>query len=302
MQNLINKEAAPRVRYCFTLSAHFIPEAVLEEDKELRRVARKSDQCFAFVERQSSWNVYQIRIAATPHRLHNDEQSYVIHVPFTALPTQMYGTTLAAEAIPGELLLEDKELQSVVQRNGTCWALVERQVDWDCYRVRIAARQSYLHDKERSHLIFVSATQLRGQEGDYQQTQCHTEKGMPSCAETQPAKERQEEMKTHAVCVSETELRSAMGTMEPLEGSPLTEKSRSGLGPKFSIQRWIDLLLFRAALIALKCQEELQETIRRVLVSRRRLGGRLIGVKEMYEEDHHLYWVVNVKVPLNWTS
>jgi len=302
MYSLLVKEAGPRIQFCFTLSATYIPGTLLEEDIELRRVARKSDQCFAYVERQPSWDVYQIRIAATPHRLHNDEQSYVIHVPSTALPVQMHGTTLSAEAIPGELLLEDRELQYVVQRDGTCWALVERQVDWDCYRVRIAARQSYLHDKERSHLIFISATQLRGQEGDYQQTQCHTEKDVPGCAETQAANKRQEEMKTHAVCVSEAELRSAMGTMEPLEGSPLTEKSRSGLRPKLSIQRWIDLLLFRAALIALKCQEELQKTIRRVLVSRRYLGGRLIGVKEMYEEDHRLYWVVNVKAPFDWMS
>src|SRR6266567_1823955 len=101
MQNLINKETAMRVRYCFTLSAKFIPEAILEQDKELQRVIRKSDQCFA---------------------------------------------------------------------------LVERRVDWDCYRVRIAAQQNYLHDKERSHVIFVSAMQLRGQEGSFQGTQCHTKK------------------------------------------------------------------------------------------------------------------------------
>ena len=58
----------------------------------------------------------------------------------------------------------------------------------------------------------------------------------------------------------------------------------------------------RAVLIALKCQKELQDTVRQILVSRRRLGGRLIGIKEMYEKDYQRYWTVYVVVPLDCMS
>src|SRR6266567_426190 len=89
MQHLTMREAALHVRYCFMLPEEFIPEAVLEKDKEFQRVVRKSKQCFARVECQSSWNSYQVRVAATPHNLNNDERSYWITVPPTALPTPM---------------------------------------------------------------------------------------------------------------------------------------------------------------------------------------------------------------------
>ncbi len=302
MQNLINKETAMRVRYCFTLSAKFIPEAILEQDKELQRVIRKSDQCFALVEGRSHWNVYLIRIAATPHHLHNNEQSYVISVPFAALPVQMYGITLAAEAIPEELLLEDRELQSAVQHDGKCWVCVERQVDWDCYRVRIAAQQNYLHDKERSHVIFVSAMQLRGQEGSFQGTQCHTKKDVLKPAVAQTEKTHLEMVKTHTVYVSEAELLSATRTMEPLEESVHPETCQPSRKPTRRVQQWIDLLLFRAALVALQCREDLQQVVRQVLVSRRRFRERLIGIRGMYEEDHQVHWVVQIKIPANCMS
>lgn len=300
MQKCANKETALRVRYCFTLSANFIPEAILEQDKELQQVVRKSDQCFAFVERQHSWNMYQIRIAATPYSLRNDERSYVIRVPFTALPVQMHGTTLTAEAIPDDLLCEDEELQSTVLRDGMCWMLVERQVDWDCYRVRIAARQSYLLDKERSHLIFVSAMQIQAQDDDDQEAPPHVEKAVPSDTETHIARERRETMKTYTIGVSEAELHSAMETMDPTEENSLVGKGQPRL--KLKLQRWIDLMLFRAVLIALKFQEELQRKIRQVLVLRQRLGGKLIGIQEIYEEDHQRYWNVYVRVPVYWMS
>ncbi len=268
------------------LPEEFIPEAVLEKDKEFQRVVRKSKQCFARVECQSSWNSYQVRVAATPHNLHNDERSYWITVPPTALPTPMQGTTLPAEAIPDDLLLEDEELRSVALRDGVCWARVERQVDWDCYRVRIAAQQRYLLDKERSHLIFVTAMQLQGQNGDDQQILSH--------AETQIAKVYHKGPKTQMVRVSEADIRHAMGTMEPLVGRELPGKDLSRLPLK--ALRWIELMLFRAVLIALEYQRELQEAVRRVLVSRRRLGGRLISIKEVYEKDYQRYWIVSVGV------
>lgn len=298
MSHLEARETTLRVRYCFTLSADFIPETILEQDKELRRVVRKSDQCFAFVEDQPSWNVYEVRIAAMPHHLHNDKQSYVISVPFTALPAQMHAITLAAEAIPDELLLEDKELQSAIQRNGKCWACVERQVDWDCYRIRIAAQQNYLHDKERSYVIFVSTMQLQGQEGNPQQIQCHTKKDVLKPAVVQTGKRHLEMVKTHTVCVSKAELLSAVCTMDPLEESAHPKMCEPNLKPARQIQQWIDLLLFRAVLAALKCQDDLQQVIRQALVSRWRFRERLIGIRGMYEEDYQVYWVVQIKIPL----
>jgi len=212
----------------------------------------------------------------------------------------MRGIALAAEVIPDELLLEDAELQAVVQRDGRCWAIVERQVDWDCYRVRIAARQSYLHYKEQSHLIFVSALQLGALEDRGQEMHCHPAKKASICTEVPVAKKHQKEMKTHTVYVSEADLRIAAGTMEPLGKNDLAHKSSAHLQGK--VQRWIDLMLFRAVLIALKCQERLREKIRQVLVSRHRLGERLINVEELYEENDQRYWSARIRIPVCWMS
>lgn len=297
MQNLINNDASSRVRYCFTLAAQFIPNAILEEDKALQRVVRRSGQCFAYVACQSRWNAYQICIAATPHHLHDDEQSHMIHVPATALPVLMDSTTLVAEAIPEELLLEDKELCAVVQKDGKCWAWVEHQVDWDCYRLRIAARQEYLHDKERSYVIFVSAMQLQGPEGSAQEVQCRTKKDVLQPAGTQVEKKHIEGRKTHTICISEAELLSATRTMDSLEENVQPEMCKPSLKPRQRVQQWIDLLLFRAALIALKYRESLQQVIRQVLVWRGHFRERLIRIKGMYEEDHQMHWVVQIKIP-----
>src|SRR6266699_7304381 len=85
MQHLTMREAALHVRYCFMLPEEFIPEAVLEKDKEFQRVVRKSKQCFARVEAQFSWNACLLSVAATPQHLQNDERSHVIRVPLIAV-------------------------------------------------------------------------------------------------------------------------------------------------------------------------------------------------------------------------
>jgi hypothetical protein len=73
----------------------------------------------------------------------------------------LYGYVVPSEAIPTDVLYENKELRNIAQRGGVCFARIERQIDWDLFRIRIAADPSRLDDDERSHLLFVSSVELR---------------------------------------------------------------------------------------------------------------------------------------------
>ncbi len=76
-----------------------------------------------------------------------------------AFPCPYY--TMSAALVPGELLNEQKELQHLAHQGGVCFARIERRVCEDLFRIRIAADPSRLDDDERSHLLFVSSTEVR---------------------------------------------------------------------------------------------------------------------------------------------
>jgi hypothetical protein len=60
---------------------------------------------------------------------------------------------------------------------------------------------------------------------------------------------------------------------------------------------YLELVLYRALLRVLEQEKEIQELVRRVLVSRKRFKRRLVAILDMGEIDQRAYWAVQMYVP-----
>ena len=282
----------------YTMSAALVPGELLNEQKELEQLAHRGGVCFARIERQVCEDLFRIRIAADPSRLDDDdERSHQLFVSSTELRALTEIFQISAALIPGELLNDDDALRLAANQDGACFARIERQINWDLYYIRIAASPGALDKSKCAHYIYASLAELQSHMRPAS-AQPRKISPPPPTNSSAPVRRKDVELRAlKAITISEEEIRKAEGTMDPLEENPLTIKHRLGSKCLRRLRQWIDLLLFRAALAALEYQKDLQDAVRQALVSRRRLGKRLICIRDMYEIDHHTYWSVQVFVP-----
>jgi len=283
---------------CWPIPVEAIPAEVLDRDSVLRRSSSKAGYCFAQVIGQIDWNTYRVRIAVDTRNLHDEKRPYLVDVPAAELPPQARITHISALAIPEVLLSEDQKLRRVVCEPYEPFALFERQIDWDLYCVRVAPNAYSLFDRERSYLIHLSEAELR----EYMRFLPEQESSECSAVAppAAPASQRAVDLAPlEPVVVSEEDMQAAIETVNFSENIPLAKVLRHGSKPWWRLQLLIELVLYRAILRAVACNKALQETVRRVLVLRKRFGRRLISIRGMYEEDRHTYWSLQVYVPIS---
>ncbi len=293
---IIRQTAFPYPTY--TMPAAIIPRELLNEEKELQRLAHWSGICFARIERQICEDLIRIRVAADPSYL-DDERSHLLFVSSTELHAMTQIFQISAAIIPGELLGDDDSLRQVAHRDGQCPAHVERHIHCDLYRIRLAADLQSLNNDERSHTIYLSQAEMQ------------------ACMGLLPVRETPEQMRAtpaappdfperpepaalvplEPVGISEEDLRAAAGTMDVTEAVLSGKARRPGSKAWRRLRGFIELVLYRAALRATSYKNALQETIRRVLVARKHFGRQLISIRDMYIKDGHAYWSIQVNVP-----
>src|SRR5205807_3774390 len=122
---------------------------------------------------------------------------------------------MSAAIIPGELLDEDGALRQVIKQDGTCFASIERQIDWDLYIIRIAADSRALNDEECFHLIYASLADLQSHARAAGTRQKNIDPPPPTNSSA-PVRCKDVEFRAlPAITVSEEEIRKAEGTMNP---------------------------------------------------------------------------------------
>jgi hypothetical protein len=283
----------------YAMPVAIIPGELLNEERTLQHLAHLDGVCFARIERQVSEDLFRIRISADPSRLDDNGRSHLLFVSSVELRTMTEIFQISSAIIPGELLSGDGTLSQIIRQYGACFACIERQIDWDLYAIRIAADPRFLEDEERSHRIYVSLAELQSHARASRAQQKRIDPLPPTNSSASVRCKDVEFRALQAITISEEEIRKAEGTMDPLEGIPLIHKHRPGSKFLRRLRQWIDLVLFRAVLVALEYQKDLQEAVRKALVTRRRSGKRLINIQDMYEIDGHEYWSVQVFVPIS---
>jgi len=277
----------------YALPATVIPAEVLYRDKNLCRVASRDGRCFAQVEYLVGRNIYRARIAADPCHPSDDQRSHLIDIPAATLPLSIQFSYISAAAIPELLLSEDGILRQIAHRDGVCPALIERQIHWDLYRIRLAADSQSLSDDERSHTIYLSQSEMQAMGLLPEWETCEQVATTPA---TQPdLPERQEPvvlMPLDPVEISEEDLRVAASTVNLTVAVLSGKAGRPGSKSWRQLRSFIELVLYRAALRAASHKKALQETIRRVLVARKLFTNRLISIRDMFIKDGHTYWSI----------
>ncbi len=293
----IEGESVPCLRYCYAIPIEYLPVEVLCNDKKLCRLGRDDGMCFARVLRQTSWNMFQVVVAADPHHLYDDQRSHLINVPASALPAEARVTHLSARAIPEMLLSEDQELRLLASEYGKCSALVECQLSWDMYRVRVASITDHLCNKERSHAMYLSQAEMQAYVAVVPEQEVATLVAVAVSSSISAEQKPFDITALEPILVSEEELKQAAGTVHiPQEIAPgITQSHGSKLWR--CLRRFTELVLYRALLHALEQKKDLQEIVRRVLVFRRQFKRRLISIRYAYEIDHYTYWSIQVYVP-----
>src|SRR6266699_2503937 len=157
----VERESVSRLRYGYAICVEWLPEAVLCADGKLRCLVKSAGKCFARVVRRTSWNSFQVCVAADLRHLGDEKRSRLVEVSASALPVDVRVDTLMIAAIPPRLLDEDAELRRVAEEHGGCAALIECQLSWDLYRVRIAPDIPRLGDKNQSHVIYLSQAEVQ---------------------------------------------------------------------------------------------------------------------------------------------
>lgn len=283
----------------YTMPVALIPGELLNKERTLQHLAHLDGVCFTRIERQVCEDLFRIRISADPSRLDDKECSHLLFVSTVELRTMTEIFQISSAIIPGELLSVDSTLSQIIRQYGACFAYIEHQIDWDLYAIRIAADPLFLDDEECSHRIHVSLAELQSHARASRAQQKRIDPPPITNSSASVRRKDDEFRALQAITISEEEIRKAEGTMDPLEGTPLIHKHRSGSKFLRRLRQWIDLVLFRAVLIALEYQKDLQEAVRQALVTRRRSGKRLINIQDMYEIDGYTYWSVQVFVPIS---
>jgi hypothetical protein len=282
----------------YAMPAAIISGELLNEEKELQHLTRSGGICYARIERQVCKDLFRIRIAADPSHLDN-ECAHLLFVSSTVLHAMTEIFQISAAIIPGELLGEEDSLQQVARQEGQCPAFIQRQIRWDLYSVRLAADSQSLFEDERSHTIYLSQSEMQA----YIKLPPEWEFSLQ--AATAPATppdfpERQEPVvlvPLEVEDVSEEDLRAAASTLDITEVDLSGKSRRPGSKPWRQLRSLIELVLYRAVLRAAAHKKVIQETIRRVLVSRKQFSKRLISICDMYMKDGHAYWSIQVNVP-----
>lgn len=283
-----------------TFPAALLPWELLDEEKELFRLAERGGVCFARVERQVCEDLFRIRVTTDPSCLEDNERSHLLFVSSADLHSMTEIFRIPAAIMPEELLGDDGALRQVVGRCGACFACVEREIDWDLYAIRIAADPRSLGDEERSYRIYISLAELQVYAKATRRQQKHIDPPSPTNPSEPPGRKDVEFKALPPIAISEEEIRKAEGTMDPLKEHPLVHRHRPGSKFLRRLRQWIDLLLFRAVLAALEYQKDLQGAVRHALVLRRWSGKRLINIEDMYEKDHRTYWSIQIFVPVSY--
>jgi hypothetical protein len=94
-----------------------------------------------------------------------ERRSHLITLSAAELPLPAKSAPISAAAIPEVLLSEDQELPPAAIEHGRWFAVVEHQLSWDVYRVRVAPRATELCNDERSYAIYLSGAQMQADMG-----------------------------------------------------------------------------------------------------------------------------------------
>jgi len=208
----------------------------------------------------------------------------------------------------------DGDTRASASCGGIFYVEVIRALDDEEVLVRIASLPSRFYDKTRSYVMIFSRDLFRQAlilDRDLQELpSCDLREVVEAHAANIRSESPQEPVVSHSnlapsiqqrqpvlIDVPEEALQKALNTMEVSE--PILAAARHRYPRLWGrLRRWIELALFRAALFALEQQKELQDAIRRLLVSRR-CGQRLIRVLDVVREvDQQVTWLVRVEFPI----
>lgn len=215
---------------------------------------------------------------------------------------------LAAVTLPDAL-----DLHACLSCAHLCYFQVERSIDDDLHHVRIAALPHRLHDVaggNHSEFMYLTASQL-AQALPWDRTlqgmitsdvrallECHSAQmsdvpmAPPIIAPHIPA-----EPSISTVHVSRQDLQHALETMHRSPEDVLASAAQVRRSGKHQLQRWLDVVLFRAVLSTLAQRTVLHQMIQRVLRSRRQFPQRLISACEVYKDGLLQGWLVQVTIP-----
>lgn len=299
MDDLAGK-SSPCLRYCYAILAECLPEKVLRADDSMRRLAKAGGKCFALVLRRTSWDTFVVCVAVDAHHLRNEKLSHLVEVPASALPPGASFDSLAAAAIPANLLEEDAELRHAAEVQGVCPALIEHRLDWDLYRVRVAPDIPGLGDVSRSHVIYLSQAEVQTSMGyPIEEVQ---PVAAPEASERLPAALLEEETglkRLVSVQVPQDEL--VVGAVELGILSPsLAVLPRRGSPSWQRFSRQLKMALYRILLRSISHRRALRKKLCRAFWMGRRLGRWLIEIRASPIEDWPGYWCLRACIPARY--
>jgi len=296
MQDLV-QESLPRLRYCYAILAEWLPEKVLRADNNLRRLVKSGGKCFARVMRRTSWDTFLIRVSADACHLGDKKLSHLVEVPISALPSGVGVGTLMAAAIPPILLDEDAELRGAVEKYGGCPAMIEAQLSWDMFRVRIATEIPRLGDKNRSHVIFLSNTEVRAYLGYAPEKATPVEVSDADGCMPSPLRAKAGRLtRLVSVQVSREEL---IAGAEEVGISPRSASvlPRRGSPSWLRFSQQLNMALYRVLLHSISHRRVLRKKLCRAFWAGRLLGKWLIEIRAVPIEDRPGYWCLRARIP-----
>jgi hypothetical protein len=295
----VEGESVTGLRYCYAICVEWLPDEVLRADGELCRLVKSGGKCFARILRRASQNTLWVCVAADPRHLGDEKWSHLVEVSASALPVDVGVDILRAAAIPAVLLDEDAGLRHTAEEQGECPALIECQINWDLYRVRIAPSISRLDDKNQSHVIYLSQVEVQDYMG-YPPEEVKlaevSDASASACLPFTPGEKTIRLKQLVSVPVSQEEL---IAVAEEVGILPLSAAAlpRRGSPSWLCLSQLLEALLYRTLIYAVSHRRALLRRLSRAFLMGKRLGKWLIKIRATPIEDRPGYWCLRVHIP-----
>ena len=220
---------------------------------------------------------------------------------------------LAAVTLPN-----DPDLHACLSCAHLCYFQVERSIDDDLHHVRIAALPHRLQDVDsgnHSEFMYLTASQLAQALPWDRMLQGMVTSDIRALLESHSAQMSDTPLESlialppiptepsfSCVLVSRQDLHYALETMHRTAEDVLAPAAQIRRRGMRRLQRWLDVVLFRAVLSTLVQRTELYQMVQRVLRSRRQFPQRLISACEVYNDGLLQGWLVQVTIPRTLAS
>lgn len=220
---------------------------------------------------------------------------------------------LAAVTLPN-----DPDLHACLSCAHLCYFQVERSIDDDLHHVRIAALPHRLQDVDsgnHSEFMYLTAAQLAQALPWDRVLQGMVTSDIRALLESHRAQMSDTPMELPIalppvstepsfsfLLVSRQDLHYALETMHHSAEDVLASATAIKRNGMCRMQRWLDVVLFRAVLSTLAQCTELHQLVQRVLRSRRQFPQRMINACEVYNDGLLQGWLVQVTIPRTLAS